>query len=92
MGDESVVTGTEETSEEPYSLDEIGGLFHEFLLAVARPKRREGYRDLTKRLRAHLRTAPGDQPVVKAAYPRTSCRMSIWPWSAGSPSRGGRTS
>ncbi|WP_344395128.1 AAA family ATPase [Streptomyces vastus] len=72
MGDDSVVTGTEERSAGdgvPYSLDEVGGLFHEFLLAVARPKRRDGGRDLTERLRAHLGTAPGDQPVVKAAYP-----------------------
>jgi hypothetical protein len=68
MGDDSVVTGTEEMSV-PYSLDEVGGLFHDFLLAVARPKRRDGGRDLTERLRAHLGTAPRDQPVVKAAYP-----------------------
>ncbi|TPQ23135.1 26S protease regulatory subunit [Streptomyces sporangiiformans] len=54
----------------PLSMDEVSDLFHEFLAAVARPKRtdREG-RDLTERLRAHLGSAPRDQPVIKAAYP-----------------------
>lgn len=44
-------------------------LFQEFLEAVARPKRRDGDdRNLAERMRAHLGSAPGDQPVVKAAY------------------------
>ncbi|MHC3475470.1 AAA family ATPase, partial [Streptomyces sp. 7R007] len=57
----------------PLSIEEINGLFHEFLTAVARPRRRDpdadGTRDLSRRLREHLGTAPTDRPVVKAAYP-----------------------
>ncbi|MFI8529994.1 AAA family ATPase [Streptomyces aquilus] len=52
------------------SIDRINELFHEFLLAVARPKRADsdGSRDLAKRLRDHLGSAPTDRPVVKTAY------------------------
>lgn len=53
----------------PLSLDRISELFYEFLAAVARPKRAaDGSRDLAKRLRDHLGSAPTDRPVVKAAY------------------------
>ncbi|MCX5360654.1 ATP-binding protein [Streptomyces sp. NBC_00124] len=54
----------------PLSLDRISELFYEFLAAVARPKRTDadGSRDLAKRLRDHLGSAPTDRPVVKAAY------------------------
>jgi len=58
---------------EPSSLplEQINELFYEFLTAVARPRRREdeAARNLSKRLRDHLGTAPADRPVVKAAYP-----------------------
>ncbi|OPG10762.1 AAA family ATPase [Streptomyces sp. GKU 895] len=52
------------------SIDRINELFHEFLIAVARPKRADadGSRDLAKRLRDHLGSAPTDRPVVKTAY------------------------
>ena len=52
------------------SIDRISELFQEFLMAVARPKRTapDGSRDLAKRLRDHLGSAPTDRPVVKAAY------------------------
>ncbi|WP_234048212.1 AAA family ATPase [Streptomyces liliifuscus] len=54
----------------PLALHQVGELFEEFLEAVARPKREGGEgRNLTERLRGHLGSAPGDQPVVKAAYP-----------------------
>ncbi|MDH6219812.1 AAA family ATPase [Streptomyces pseudovenezuelae] len=55
----------------PLSLERISELFYEFLAAVARPKSKDhdAARNLTKRLRDHLGTAPADQPVVKAAYP-----------------------
>ncbi|MEV6479474.1 ATP-binding protein [Streptomyces sp. NPDC051576] len=55
----------------PLSMEQIGVLFHEFLAAVARPKRTDDdpARNLTKRLCDHLGTAPADRPVVKAAYP-----------------------
>ncbi|MCI3273201.1 AAA family ATPase [Streptomyces cylindrosporus] len=51
-------------------LERINELFYEFLMAVARPKRGDvdGSRDLAKRLREHLGSAPTDRPVVKAAY------------------------
>ncbi|SEE50420.1 ATPase family associated with various cellular activities (AAA) [Streptomyces sp. 3213] len=53
------------------SLEQINELFYEFLTAVARPRRKEdeAARNLSKRLRDHLGTAPADRPVVKAAYP-----------------------
>ncbi|WP_369249281.1 AAA family ATPase [Streptomyces sp. R41] len=53
----------------PLSLEQVGELFNQFLDAVARPKPQvaDG-RNLAERMRAHLGTAPGDQPVVKAAY------------------------
>ncbi|MFF5495572.1 AAA family ATPase [Streptomyces aquilus] len=52
------------------SIDRINELFHEFLMAVARPKRadHDGSRDLAQRLRDHLGSAPTDRPVVKTAY------------------------
>ncbi|MEU5539269.1 ATP-binding protein [Streptomyces sp. NPDC020362] len=55
----------------PLSIEQINGLFQQFLMAVARPRQteRDGSRDLTGRLREHLGTAPTDRPVVKAAYP-----------------------
>jgi hypothetical protein len=55
----------------PLSMEQIGTLFQEFLAAVARPRRdvQDAARNLTKRLRDHLGTAPADRPVVKAAYP-----------------------
>ncbi|MER6422005.1 ATP-binding protein [Streptomyces sp. NPDC001137] len=55
----------------PLSMEQVSELFHEFLTAVAHPRRKEGddRRNLTKRLREHLGTAPTDRPVVKAAYP-----------------------
>ncbi|CAL9563769.1 AAA family ATPase [Streptomyces sp. enrichment culture] len=55
----------------PLSIDEIAELFGEFLMAVARPQRKdtEPGRDLSRRLREHLGAAPADRPVVKAAYP-----------------------
>ncbi|MFF7748338.1 AAA family ATPase [Streptomyces sp. NPDC007971] len=55
----------------PLSIEQINELFQQFLMAVARPRRaeRDGSRDLTQRLRAHLGSAPTDRPVVKAAYP-----------------------
>ncbi|WP_328432115.1 ATP-binding protein [Streptomyces sp. NBC_00453] len=54
----------------PLSLERVNELFHEFLMAVARPKRSDadGSRDLAKRLREHLGSAPTDRPVVKSAY------------------------
>jgi cell division protease FtsH len=54
----------------PLPLERVSELFHEFLIAVARPGRAEedGRRDLAKRLREHLGSAPTDRPVVKAAY------------------------
>ena len=54
----------------PLSLERVNELFHEFLTAVARPRRSDadGSRDLAKRLREHLGSAPTDRPVVKAAY------------------------
>jgi hypothetical protein len=53
----------------PLPLDQVSELFQEFLQAVARPKRDVGGgRNLAERMRAHLGSAPGDQPVVKAAY------------------------
>ncbi|MDQ1048700.1 ATP-binding protein [Streptomyces sp. V4I2] len=53
------------------SMEQVHDLFYEFLNAVAHPRRRDrdGSRDLTARLRAHLGSAPADRPVVKAAYP-----------------------
>ncbi|MFI1365736.1 AAA family ATPase [Streptomyces griseochromogenes] len=81
MGESSEVrvtisTGYEDTYEaerdpSPLSIDQINELFQQFLMAVARPRRteRDDSRDLTKRLRDHLGTAPTDRPVVKAAYP-----------------------
>ncbi|NGO13783.1 26S protease regulatory subunit [Streptomyces sp. HC44] len=68
MGDEPETMGTDDGAA-ALSMDEISDLFYEFLRAVARPKRKADGRDLTERLRAHLGTAPRDQPVVKAAYP-----------------------
>ncbi|MGC0329432.1 cell division protease FtsH [Streptomyces sp. SAI-170] len=55
----------------PLSIEEVSGLFTEFLMAVARPRRKEAdeSRDLSRRLREHLGAAPADRPVVKAAYP-----------------------
>ena len=55
----------------PLSLQQISELFYQFLAAVARPRTKDydPARNLTERLRAHLGTAPGDRPVVKAAYP-----------------------
>ncbi|MFE7174659.1 AAA family ATPase [Streptomyces sp. NPDC057616] len=55
----------------PLSLDRINELFQEFLIAVARPAQpdADGHRDLARRLREHLGSAPTDRPVVKAAYP-----------------------
>ncbi|RPF36369.1 ATP-binding protein [Streptomyces sp. TLI_185] len=55
----------------PLSMEQVNELFHEFLAAVAHPRRKEDddRRNLTKRLREHLGTAPTDRPVVKAAYP-----------------------
>ncbi|MEU6063692.1 MULTISPECIES: ATP-binding protein [Streptomyces] len=54
----------------PLSLEQVNELFYEFLTAVARPKRTDadGRRDLARRLRDHLGSAPTDRPVVKAAY------------------------
>ncbi|MCF3134651.1 AAA family ATPase [Streptomyces olivochromogenes] len=54
----------------PLSLEQVNGLFHEFLMAVARPRPKDGdsRRDLAARLREHLGSAPTDRPVVKAAY------------------------
>ncbi|MGY6025852.1 AAA family ATPase [Streptomyces spinosirectus] len=54
----------------PLPLERINELFHEFLVAVARPGHADtdGRRDLAKRLREHLGSAPTDRPVVKAAY------------------------
>lgn len=53
------------------SMEQVHDLFHEFLSAVAHPRRRDrdGNRDLTARIRDHLGSAPADRPVVKAAYP-----------------------
>jgi cell division protease FtsH len=53
------------------SMEQISEMFYEFLSAVARPRRKEDddRRNLTRRLREHLGTAPTDRPVVKAAYP-----------------------
>jgi hypothetical protein len=60
-----------ERAPSPLSIDEISGLFGEFLMAVARPARgnTDPGRDLGRRLREHLGAAPSDRPVVKAAYP-----------------------
>ncbi|WP_406173543.1 AAA family ATPase [Streptomyces sp. NBC_00996] len=53
----------------PLSLEQVGELFNQFLEAVARPEPPVGDgRNLAERMRAHLGSAPGDQPVVKAAY------------------------
>lgn len=76
MGETEIISGSEykarvaaEGAGQALSLDRVAELFQEFLEAVARPKRRadEG-RNLAERMRAHLGSAPGDQPVVKAAY------------------------
>jgi hypothetical protein len=55
----------------PLSLDQVSELFNEFLMAVARPGRKdaEGRRNLSRRLRDHLGSDPSRWPVVKAAYP-----------------------
>ena len=62
----------------PLSLERINELFHEFLIAVARPAQpdADGHRDLARRLREHLGSAPTDRPVVKAA-PRSDGATSI---------------
>jgi len=68
--DGPATTSDEPSDGRPLSLDQVGELFQDFLAAVARPRRRDtdGGRNLTERLRAHLGSAPGDQPVIKAAY------------------------
>ncbi|WP_151484167.1 AAA family ATPase [Streptomyces albicerus] len=77
MGGETEIISNEEYEDRaaaahpgaPLSLDRVSELFHEFLEAVARPKHEVGDgRNLAERMRAHLGSAPGDQPVVKAAY------------------------
>ncbi|MGW3410598.1 AAA family ATPase [Streptomyces sp. NPDC000888] len=76
MGETEIISGSEykarvaaEGAGPALSLDRVAELFQEFLEAVARPKRRDGDdRNLAERMRAHLGSAPGDQPVVKAAY------------------------
>ncbi|MFC7265807.1 AAA family ATPase [Streptomyces lutosisoli] len=77
MGETEIISNAEykarlaaEGQGSPLSLEEVGELFSQFLDAVARPKPQvaDG-RNLAERMRAHLGTAPGDQPVVKAAYP-----------------------
>ncbi|NNN32538.1 26S protease regulatory subunit [Streptomyces sp. S3(2020)] len=74
----------------PLSLDRVNELFYEFLTAVARPKRTDadGSRDLAKRLRDHLGSAPTDRPVVKAAYasfdlPNVHLALERWFAAAG---------
>ncbi|GHD09067.1 ATPase [Streptomyces violarus] len=72
----------------PLSMEQIGELFQEFLMAVARPKRRDGdgSRDLSERLREHLGSTPGDRPVVKAAYPPydlPNVHLALERWFAG---------
>jgi cell division protease FtsH len=72
----------------PLSLQQISELFYEFLAAVARPKTKDydPARNLTERLRAHLGTAPGDRPVVKAAYPPydlPNVQLALEKWFAG---------
>ncbi|WP_369262320.1 AAA family ATPase [Streptomyces sp. R35] len=76
MGETEIISNAEykarlaaEGQGSPLSLEEVGELFSQFLDAVARPKPQvaDG-RNLAERMRAHLGTAPGDQPVVKAAY------------------------
>ncbi|WP_405930966.1 AAA family ATPase [Streptomyces sp. NBC_00827] len=76
MGETEIISSSEyrarvaaEGAGPALSLDRVAELFQEFLEAVARPKRRDGDdRNLAERMRAHLGSAPGDQPVVKAAY------------------------
>ena len=72
----------------PLSLEQVGELFHEFLAAVARPKPKDQdlARNLSKRLRDHLGTAPADRPVVKAAYPPydlPNVHLALERWFAG---------
>ncbi|MFD3931213.1 AAA family ATPase [Streptomyces sp. NPDC058614] len=76
MGETEIISGSEykarvaaEGAGPALSLDRVAELFQEFLEAVARPKRQaDDGRNLAERMRAHLGSAPGDQPVVKAAY------------------------
>src|SRR5258708_39507423 len=76
MGETEIISGAEhrarlaaEGEAVPLTLEQVGELFQQFLEAVARPRPEvpDG-RNLAERMRAHLGTAPGDQPVVKAAY------------------------
>jgi cell division protease FtsH len=66
----TLTTGGPEPDGGTVDLDRVGQLFQEFLEQVARrPQHSDDGRDLTARLREHLRSEPGATPVVKAGYP-----------------------